>query len=175
MCIRDRDIGTLTEGRWLPPTTWRHDLKAAGVLVRLHAAGWTIYPEREVLAKTEPGLKKMLDGLAKKGDRALWIEVENARKSGPHLAKLARTALQVVRGDGPTLLGQIKPREVLFAYDPAAQDENGYQIAHKANILGELGKNAAREANFWFAALEMAGAGVAGYKTEQVTVRQGVK
>jgi hypothetical protein len=77
-----KDWGETRAGDWVAPTTWRHELLTLGLLAHLHSAGWQVIPERQLRRENRPG--KFPDGLAVRGADVIWIEVENARKSGPH-------------------------------------------------------------------------------------------
>ncbi|MHA6891287.1 hypothetical protein [Ralstonia pseudosolanacearum] len=76
-----KDIGKLAEDGWSPPLTWRHDLLAAGILCELHRQGFSIHPETELRRHADHGVK-IPDGICVRGQEVLWLEVENARKTG---------------------------------------------------------------------------------------------
>ena len=83
-----KSIGKLNGDDWLPPASWRHDLIAHGVLCELHRLGYTVYPEME-LRRRASSHPKIPDGFAIKSGEGIWLEVENARKSGKEMHNLA--------------------------------------------------------------------------------------
>jgi len=102
----------------MPPISWRHDLIATGVLSLMAERGFDIYPEA-YLRRIEPEANKHPDGLIANREQgfSMWLEVENARKSGRNidqlvvaLAKASRgtplTAFDVVQ-DAPIKLGLV--------------------------------------------------------------------
>jgi len=127
-----KGIGTLTDERWVPPASWRHDLVAAGVLCELHRRGFDIVPEAEL--RRRAGLSvKLPDGLAIKDSQVLCLEVENSRKSGPQLRQLATAIGQVAAGKAEALVG-IRPTAALVAFVPGVLDERGYTISHQQRV-----------------------------------------
>jgi hypothetical protein len=97
-----KDVGTIKNGQWHPPITWKHDLLAHGVLVRLHADGWNVITEATI-RRRQNNLIKIPDGLAIKGDKVMWIEVEQAHKSSYRDTKPLAQALSFAA------IGQINP------------------------------------------------------------------
>lgn len=127
-----KDIGETVAGNWLPPSTWRHDLLAAGVLVSLYRQGWSVYPEPQVRRQTG-SLTKWPDGVAQRDDQVLWIEVEAARKTGPAMRQLAEALCVAAEGTAHSVLG-LKPTAALVAYRVDALDERGHGIDHRNRV-----------------------------------------
>lgn len=127
-----KDIGMLTEGEWTPPLTWRHDLLAAGILCELHRQGYSIHPEAELRRYADQGVK-IPDGLCVRGKEVLWLEMENARKTGPEMRKLATAVCLAATGRAPAVAG-FKANGVLVGYVPGVLDERGYALSHQQRV-----------------------------------------
>lgn len=130
-----KNWGTTTAGVWTPPTSWRHDLLAAGVLsLARDVKGFDVLPET-LLRSLEPEAVKHPDGLIVDRQRGFsyWVEVECARKSGRNLDDLVRALAKASRAaplvhydcvqDAPVLRG-------LVAIPTEARDERGYRLSH---------------------------------------------
>lgn len=123
------DLGKLEAGKWSPPATLAHDLRAARWLVHLAAKGWVFVTGWE-LARLNPQVRKLPDGLASKdGTLWYWIEAEGARKSGPKMARLAEELIAVRHGHGPWLrigeLGDpVQPRATMVLLPPPVSGVN---------------------------------------------------
>ena len=128
-----KSIGRTDDDGWLPPASWRHDLIAHGVLCELHRRGYQIYPEME-LRRRAGGHPKIPDGFAAKGNEGIWLEVENARKSGYEMRKLA-DALDIVASGQAASIAGFKPTNAMVAFLPSAIDERGYNVSHQTLIL----------------------------------------
>lgn len=139
------DWGSTSGGVWTPPRSWRHDLMATGVLACLREArDWGVFPE-PMLRHSVPSAEKHPDGLLVVGQRAIWLEVENARKSGRNIEQLVRalaraslrrpyTAFTEVLGDlAPVSLGMV-------AINADARDERGRRLNHLTRIESTLRK-----------------------------------
>jgi hypothetical protein len=164
-----KDIGKIMEAQWQPPTTWRHDLIAHGVLCELHRRGFQVYPETE-LRRRERRLAKIPDGLAVKDERVLWIEVENARKTGKAMVTLAKALKDVTNGQCDPVLG-FKPSAALVAYVPSVLDERGYTLSHKARVVAALQREIRTDITLTWAACELngtAGIGEITFSTERI-------
>lgn len=133
-----KDIGKITGTEWRAPITWRHDLIAHGVLCELHRLGFTVHPEAE-LRRHEMRLAKIPDGLAVKGGEVLWLEVENARKTGKAMNTLAEALVIIASGQAAHVLGY-RPTAALVAYVPSVLDERGYAISHKHRVSTAVAK-----------------------------------
>lgn len=131
--ISGKDLGKLTgDGGWLPPLTWRHDILAAGVLCELHRQGFTVHPEAELRRSADLGAK-IPDGIAVRGAETLWVEIENARKSGPEMRKLATALCLAATGCAPAVAG-FKATGALVGYVPGVLDERGYALSHQQRV-----------------------------------------
>ena len=127
-----KDIGKLTEQGWLPPMTWRHDLLAVGILCELHRQGFRVHPEAELRRHGDQGAK-IPDGVAVKGAQVLFVEVENARKTGPEMRKLA-SAVSLAAIGGAPMVASFKATAALVGFVPGALDERGYVISHQERV-----------------------------------------
>lgn len=142
------DWGTTASGVWEPPRSWRHDLIATGVLACLRERmGWGVFPE-PMLRHVVPVAEKHPDGLVvaeMRGTKlSLWLEVENARKSGRDIDLLARALMRAGIGlphsgfDGFTSGAPI--RAGMVAIDPAARDERGRRLDHLLRVEHAMAK-----------------------------------
>lgn len=155
-----KNIGRTEAGKWIPPSTWKHDLMAAGVLAELHKHGYDIYPEHEIRRRgnVEPGMK-IPDGLAVKNDQVIWLEVENARKTGKYAKALAGALIRVSDGSIYKVLGK-KANTALVAYPADLVDERGYSLDHKTRVKRIIASQAKQAINLLWAECWLAGAGV---------------
>jgi len=157
-----KDVGSMTAGDWSPPKTWRHDLLAAGLLALMRRDGYTIMPE-QLLRRENPN-KLVPDGIAIRGDKAIWIEVESARKTGPHMDKMCRSLIAAARGVGVTVLSGITCNHAAIAYDPAQSDERGHALSHHQRVCAALEKHTPTDIALHFIKVKKTGAGVSGYE-----------
>ena len=165
-----KDIGETYNGVWIPPSSWRHDLLASGVLVDLYKHGWSVYPEAQIRRHVQ-ALAKWPDGLAKRDGHVLWVEVESTRKTGPALRLLAESLCSVAQNAGPLLLG-LKPTGVLVGYRGDAKDERGYALDHRARVSKALSVAARVPVPVLWARCALSGvAGVCDVAYEQETIR----
>ena len=164
-----KDIGRELAGYWTPALTWRHDLVAHGVLAALHQRGFEVYPEHQL--RREAGrMAKVPDGLARKEQVVLWLEVESARKSGPEMRKLADALCAVSAAEAAPLLG-MRPNAALVAYVATAADERGHVLNHRERVTNAVQAAATTPVNLTWAACELRGAaGVGSMTMETETV-----
>lgn len=155
-----KNIGRTESGSWIPPATWKHDLIAAGVLAELHKRGYDIYPENEIkrTGNCEAGMK-IPDGLAVRNEEVVWLEVENARKSGKHAKVLAGALIRVVEGSIYNILGK-KANRALVAFPSKCIDERGYSVDHKTRVTNIVASLANKDIKVAWAECEMKRAGV---------------
>jgi hypothetical protein len=152
-----KDIGRFPDGGWLPPTSWKHDLKANSVLCELYRRGYTIIPEAELRRHEPSSGRKIPDGLAIKDKQAIWLEVEQARKTGPAMAKLANAIIQIACGNVSPRM-DVKPTQVMIAYDIDARDERGYLLDHQTRVRQAVAKQAQQDIPIHWAACTRHGA-----------------
>lgn len=131
-----KDIGRFTQGGWLPPASWRHDLIGHGVLCELHRSGYRIIPEME-LRRRANAHAKIPDGIAVKGDQGVWLEVEHARKSGKEMSNLAVALSIVASGKAPSIAG-IKPTIPMVAFLRSSLDERGHILSHQKRVRNAI-------------------------------------
>lgn len=133
VAVSGKDIGKLTDGGgWSPPSTWRHDLLATGILCELHRQGFVIHPEAELRRSADLGVK-IPDGICVRGQQVLWLEVENARKTGPEMRKLATAVCLAATGSALAVAG-FKATGALVGYVPGVLDERGYALSHQQRV-----------------------------------------
>lgn len=152
--VTGKDWGETRTGDWVAPTTWRHELLALGLLAHLHSDGWQVIPERQLRRENRPG--KFPDGLAIRGDDVTWIEVENARKSGPNRNQMVEALILASQGEGERLSGQVANR-ALLAYAVGARDERGYRLDHRHHVIAALARRAPVDVPLLLAELTVTG------------------
>jgi hypothetical protein len=156
---RGTDIGLIVDGGWQAPDAWRHDLIATGVLVDLYCKGYEISTERE-LRRKNGSMVKIPDGLAWNDQgHVLWLEAENARKTGKSMSALAQTICTISAGGGAILNGK-QPTNTIIAFVVGAVDERRYHLDHKTRVSNAIGLVARRDINLIWAACNLLGCGV---------------
>lgn len=161
-----KDIGEIKKGSWQPPATWRHDLLAAQVLVDLYKKGWDIQPEH-LLRRTAGWLAKMPDGIAfrsvpsasSSAAQVVWLEVEASRKTGAAMRQLADALCTVSAGACVPVVGH-RPSHVIVAYVPAAKDERGCRLDHRARVRAAVATMARRDVRVTWAVCQLRGVNV---------------
>lgn len=130
----DGITGAQAQERWRPSSSWRHELIAAGTLASLYKSGWNVLPEAEIRRRVnQRDVPKMPDGLAcNPAGQWWWIEVEQARKSGPALRRMASYVSAV--GNGGIEICGVRATGALIAYPHAASDEGGHHIDHRLRV-----------------------------------------
>lgn len=166
-----KDIGAVTEKTWTPPLTWRHDLIGAGLLVELHRRGCQVFPETH-LRRHAAELAKVPDCVAAHpdGKQVFWIEVENARKSGPEMRHLAQALVRVALGNAPAILG-LKPTTGMVAFVPTARSELGHQIDHQTRVRNAVAAASRSDIDLTWAACTLqgvAGVGAISFSRERI-------
>jgi len=163
-----KDIGETEDGVWLAPANWKHDLLAVGVLAKLYERGYEIQPERQVRMHN-PALTKIPDGFAwlpERRDEAIWIEVENSRKTGKNMQELAAALCRVSNGNCPPVSG-LKPVHVLVAFVADATDERRYKLSHRERVTAAIRRVATRDVIIFWATCTLRGAGVSKLEVEK--------
>ncbi len=164
-----KDIGEVVRGEWRPPASWRHDLRAAGVLGRLSAKGCQVWPERQLRVEN-PGIRKIPDGIAVDASGVgYWIEIERAHKSGKELDNLVDSISSVSAGRAPALSG-MTCTVPLVAVDPLELDSRGYAIHHQHRVERAVKARATHDTTVVFLVLRLAGEGVADYRKDVVRI-----
>jgi hypothetical protein len=143
------DWGITKDGVWEPPRSWRHDLMATGVLACLRERKeWGVFPETMLRAGYPKGAAKFPDGLLVAGTgehrAGIWLEVENARKSGRNIDTLARAlALASIRRPMATfrdVTGELTIARGMVAINADACDERGHRLSHITRVESALRK-----------------------------------
>lgn len=131
------DWGRTVDAVWQPPGSWLHDLYAVGVLSLFHQAGDKVIPEAE-LRRFNPVAEKHPDGLIIESESAVWLEVENSRKSGENLEKTIRALARASRSDSVTTYGGISISGGMIAIPFESRDERGHKVNHLARIENKI-------------------------------------
>jgi hypothetical protein len=170
--LTGKDLGKTFNEAWIPSSSWRHDILAHAVLCDLHRRGYQVIPEAEI-RRLEGTATKLPDGLAKSpGNDGSWLmlEVENARKSGPNMNRLAETVVRVANGEYE-IIGK-RPVGCLIAYWTGSRDERGYQLDHRHRIAKAVASASYGDVPLTFLECTRKGSvGVAAIETIQVTIK----
>lgn len=159
MLRQERQLTATACERWEPPGSWRHDLMAVGLLAQLYQGGWRAIPEASIRRQVNLRATKIPDGLARDPEgRWWWIEVENARKTGPAMKHLAQTAAAI--GLGRVEILGIRPVGMLVGYPETARDEGGDRIDHKLRVTRAIERTCGAPVRLVWAACALYGAGV---------------
>ncbi|MBB2777968.1 UNVERIFIED_ORG: hypothetical protein HNP28_003310 [Comamonas terrigena] len=147
--VSGKSIGQTVGKEWTPSTTWKHDILAHGVLCELFKLGYAVMPEAEIRRRVGI-LAKLPDGLARSPDGTwLWLEVENARKSGPHMRRLAYAIAAV--SEAQIEVCGVRPSRCLIAYWERSQDERGYRVNHRERVTKAIATQARSDIQLTFA------------------------
>ena len=163
-----KDWGETDGERWWPNHTWRHDLIAAGILSLLFEDGYAIHSEK-MLRRNNPDLTKIPDGMASKGERVIWLEVESTRKTGKAMRELA-SALEVVASGECGAVSGIQPNVAMVAYVGAARDERGHGLNHRQRVITAIQKTSRQDVEVTWVRCQLVGCGVAGITVEKALV-----
>lgn len=133
------NIGSMEAGVWTPPASWKHDLISHGVLARLPAMGWTVYPENQIRTSGDWS-GKIPDGLAKRGEQVLWLETECAIKNGRKKQRPLVDGLDLAsKGSLQKVMG-MQPTMATVAFDADATDSRGYRLDHRTRVTSAVKK-----------------------------------
>lgn len=167
--VSGKSIGRTVGKEWIPSTAWKHDILAHGVLCELFKLGYAVMPEAEIRRRAGI-LAKLPDGLARSPDGTwLWLEIENARKSGPHMRRLA-DAIAAVSEAQIEVCG-VRPSRCLVAYWNHSQDERGYRVNHRERITKAIAAQARSDIQLTFAECSRKGnAGISNIVFSETTV-----
>ena len=159
-----KDWGETDGLRWKPNANWRHDLLATGVLTHLYEDGYEVIPEK-TLRRENPALVKIPDGLAWNSQRVIWLEVENARKTGAAMKNLAEAICVVATGACKPVSGH-KPTLPILAFVTDGKDERGLQLNHPMRVSKAIQIAAKEEVTLGWAECSLAGCGVTAVKLQ---------
>lgn len=167
--VSGKSIGRASGKYWIPSMTWKHDVLAHGVLCELHKRGYEVLPEAEIRRRAG-AVAKLPDGLARARDgRWLWLEVENARKSGPHMHRLA-DAIDAVSTGLVEICG-VRPSRCLVAYVGGSFDERGHRLNHRERLYRAIAATARSDVQLIFAECTRKGAaGIGSIQLMETTV-----
>jgi Holliday junction resolvase len=167
--VTGKDWGETEAGRWVAPRTWRHELLALGLLTHLNSQGWQVIPERQL--RRENSTSQYPDGLAIRGAAVLWIEVENARKTGILRNQMLKGLILASRGRAESLSGHVA-NCALVGYAIEAKDERGYRLDHRHHVVSALEKQSPVDVPLALAAVNLTGtAGVRQVTLDNITVK----
>lgn len=130
------DWGETRGGEWKPPASWQHQLRA-GNFVSWSASAfnsplWMLFDMQ--IQRDNPTALKRPDGIAykpgAKGNIGLWIEVENARKTGEQMTKLVTALVDAHTGYAPQMFAydQYYERVVINCRQAALVVPAGYDV-----------------------------------------------
>lgn len=154
-----KDIGKMNASSWTPPVTWKHDLLATGVLVRYQSHDWDVFPEATIRRKGE-WLGKIPDGLMVLDEQVVWLEVEQARKTGKFIRDLGAALAAAAAGQMAEVCGH-RPTGAAVAYVVDAQDERSYQLDHKLRVTTAIQKESRQDTLISWIACDTKRSGVA--------------
>ena len=155
--ISGKDFGSMETGHWQPPASWKHDLMAAGLLVRVRAhTGADVIPDFEI-RKSGGNPAKIPDGLiVYPGRRVAWVEVENARKTGKRGLKPLAVALgRAANGKIDAICGHYATEAVLVF------DENS-DTDHRASVTKAIERETKESVRLTWVSCATSRAGVVG-------------
>lgn len=167
--VSGKGIGRAMGQHWIPSMAWKHDVLAHAVLAELHKRGYEVLPEAEIRRRADP-MAKLPDGLARAPDGSwLWLEVENARKSGIHMRRLA-DAITAVSAGQVEVCG-VRPTRSLVAYVGSSFDERGHRLNHRGRVCKAIAAAARSDVQLVFAECKRKGAaGIASIVLVNATV-----
>lgn len=170
--VTGKDLGKALNETWIPSLSWRHDILAHGVLCDLHRQGYQVIPETEI-RRQAGATTKLPDGLVlAPGAESRWLilEVENARKSGPNMNRLAETVVRVANGEYE-IVGK-RPVGCLIAFWKDSRDERGYQLDHRHRVARAVASVSYGDVPLTLLECTRKGSvGVAAVETIQVTIK----
>lgn len=152
--VTGKDWGETLSGQWVAPRTWQHELLTLGLLAQLSAEGWQVIPERQLRRENSP--RKFPDGLAMRGNAVLWIEVENARKSGPNRNLMIESLVLASQGQSEKLSGRVA-NHAMLAYAADAHDERGFRLDHRTHVIAAIARRAPVDVSLLLAELVVVG------------------
>lgn len=162
-----KDIGRHTDQGWIPHLGWRHDLIAQGVLCELHKRGYEIYSEHQIRS-WDLDLGKIPDALAVSKAATIWIEVENARKSGKEMARLANALITVAQQG--VKVGDFTANNAMIAFAPSALSEAGHSINHEVRVRNAIASRTKDTTTLILAKCQMLNVGVESIKFSSLSI-----
>lgn len=140
-----KDIGSVLNDVWYPPANWKHELLAAGVLIRI-ARDIDVLLDGEVellvtdamIRRKGEKLGKIPDGLVvyKKKDGAVqqvvWVEVEQSKKSSLRDVKPLAEALSLAANSKIEAVFGYKATAAMVIFDKDSE------LNHKQNVTNAI-------------------------------------
>ena len=108
------------------------------------------------LGRRAEGYPKIPDGFAVKDGEGIYLEVENARKSGYEMRKLADALSIVASGQAASIAG-LKPTAAMVAFLPSAIDERGYNLSHQTRVRNAIQAVTKNDLNIYWAKCNLLG------------------
>lgn len=163
-----KDYGETTGMAWRPPWNWQHELFAAGFLSLAVEAGQQIMTEAEL--RRRYGSQKWPDGIVLAGNEAWWVEIENARKTGDEMHRLADTLASIARGNLPQIEGR-SITKILICLDPHSRDERDFFLDHRQRVTNAIRRRADVPVPLIWSYMHLSDVGgVVGYDLEDETI-----
>ena len=154
--------GEIHEGRWCPPSSWKHDLWAVGVLfIMRELKGFDVWTEPR-LRSLEPEAQKHPDGLLLSESGCIWLEVENSRKTGKKRLQMLRALVGAARGQAVTSYPNTPAiSAAIVAVPEDSKDIHGRTIHHARNIKRKIEEIGVKEkTTIFFCTMHLRGVGV---------------
>lgn len=133
---------------WIPNIYWRHDLLTANILADFASKGATYLTEHE-LRTADISIDKIPDALLFYNDEIIWLEVENARKSGKHMRDLASALIAASRQY--LKVNKQTVTTALLAYSNDALDELNNSIDHYTRVRNTIAESINDDVDIVFA------------------------
>ena len=149
--------GRFIDGKWLPPSSWEHELIVTLTMLHFLSRGATIKTELEIRAEN-PGQRKYPDGLVvskvrmrdgSHQDMIQWVEVESADKSGLKMLALARSLIDVTRRQAPTL-SSLVANVPTIVYRSDLVNLAGRKVDHKNRITKAVQRHIGADLSLFF-------------------------
>ena len=160
-----KDWGVIKDGKWNPPTEWRHHLIANSFLIEMEARGFEIITENEIRMSGTNG--KLPDGILITESNAFWVEVENQRKTGQKMSSMIDKLIQLKKNKmefrGKLLIPMV-------VYVENSKDERGYAINHKERVISAVKSISKNDLALKFVKLKMTGLKIDGFEEENTII-----
>ena len=137
---------------WIPNIYWRHDLITASVIADFAKLGATYLTEFE-LRNATISIKKIPDALIYLDDEIIWLEVENARKSGQHMRELADALID--SSSQKIIVNKQTVTSALVAYPNESFDEQNHSVNHYTRVRNAIAQSTNDNVEIEFAECSM--------------------
>ena len=135
-----KDIGMSVGDSWIPKKTWEHDLLCSSFLIlvreKYQHKKYEFRSELEMI-RAYPKAIKIPDGFIYSDEGfSAWVEIENAKKSGPNMRAMIKHAIDI-SNHGEEIFGK-NCRHAIFAYPEFSEDYRGYNIDHRTHLINAI-------------------------------------